>query len=576
MKLAIADFRSYSSRLFVASMGNTLESEGGLVNLEESSRRQEKQDDVAAQGENKTLSNIKETGTAVNSSAEVPGSMNWKDAPAWWTVPSLVKLYLLVLPSLLTQFAWGFDITMTNSVQSITIWQQTYGHPTGSELGFFGASTSVGEVVGILFAFFLTDWWGRKPTVALGCVFVLIGVFTQAWAPNVDVFAGGKLILGFGTIIAQVAAPILCMELAHPKDRVGFMGLYGAGLYLGLTSGAWISYGTNTIQSNWAWRIPILLQATFPLYQSTCIWLCPESPRWLVSKGQEDKALDILVKYHGNGEPTPYVIAEFTEIKETVELEAMWARETKWSDIIGSKGNRKRLFTAICVGSMSQTLGANIISTYLPVVLDGVGYDSSRTKLLINALLTLWGFIFCLLGGAISPYLKRRQHFLIGTAGLFFSFLTWTIAAQQYSTTGSIAAGKTVLAVVFIFTAFNSVSWIVITIAYPLECMPMKLRTKFFSVLLMAIQLSAVFSAYVVPVGLENVGWKFYLYDTVWIACSWFIIYFFFVETHGPSLEEIAVFFDGDDALVGGVGRTHAAEQIMRDHKANFEHTETG
>ena len=34
------------------------------------------------------------------------------------------------------------------------------------------------------------------------------------------------------------------------------------------------------------------------------------------------------------------------------------------------------------------------------------------------------------------------------------------------------------------------------------------------------------------------------------------IIYFFFVETKGPSLEEIAIVFDGADALVGGTGRT--------------------
>ena len=34
------------------------------------------------------------------------------------------------------------------------------------------------------------------------------------------------------------------------------------------------------------------------------------------------------------------------------------------------------------------------------------------------------------------------------------------------------------------------------------------------------------------------------------------IIYFSFVESKGPSLEEIAVVFDGADALVGGASRT--------------------
>ena len=116
--------------------------------------------------------------------------------------------------------------------------------------------------------------------------------------------------------------------------------------------------------------------------------------------------------------------------------------------------NRKRLFIAICVGTFSQTLGANLISTYLPVVLQGIGYTSARTKLLINGLETLWATGFCAIGGLISPYVKRyamrpepascftdtncrRSHFLWGTTGMLAAFLGWTVASQQYSKTVS-------------------------------------------------------------------------------------------------------------------------------------------
>ncbi|RQM07980.1 hypothetical protein DH86_00003603 [Scytalidium sp. 3C] len=142
---------------------------------------------------------------------------------------------------------------------------------------------------------------------------------------------------------------------------------------------------------------------------------------------------NFLVKYHGNGVRSNYVNAEYTEIKETLAMENQWAQETKWIDIINTKGNRKRLFIAICVGTFSQTLGANLISTYLPVVLDGIGYTSSKTKLLINGLETLWVTLFCAAGGLISPYIKRRTHFLVGTAGLLAAFLAWTVASESYS-----------------------------------------------------------------------------------------------------------------------------------------------
>lgn len=64
------------------------------------------------------------------------------------------------------------------------------------------------------------------------------------------------------------------------------------------------------------------------------------------------------------------------------------------------------------------------------------------------------------------------------------------------------------------------------------------------------------------------------------------IMYFFFVETRGPSLEEIAVVFDGEDALVGGTGftkgeamglentHTHTVDKVDREHVEGREHVE--
>ena len=39
---------------------------------------------------------------------------------------------------------------------------------------------------------------------------------------------------------------------------------------------------------------------------------------------------------------------------------------------------------------------------------------------------------------------------------------------------------------------------------------------------------------------LKNIGWKFYIYYCVWVFIVFLIVYFFFVETAGPTLEELA------------------------------------
>lgn len=52
------------------------------------------------------------------------------------------------------------------------------------------------------------------------------------------------------------------------------------------------------------------------------------------------------------------------------------------------------------------------------------------------------------------------------------------------------------------------------------------------------------------PIGLDSIGWKYYLVYVVILVIESFIAYGFFVETKGKALEEIAVIFDGDDADV--------------------------
>lgn len=158
-------------------------------------------------------------------------ALDFSSAPSWYRTPSLIKLYFLMTPALITSTAWGFDIIMTNSVQSIAIWEKTYGNSIGSTLGFFGASTSIGATIGVFSAPFLAEKFGRKPTFFFGSVFVLVGVFVEAWAPTISAFSGGKFILGFGSVHTQIAGPVLITELAHPKQRVALTSIYNTNIY---------------------------------------------------------------------------------------------------------------------------------------------------------------------------------------------------------------------------------------------------------------------------------------------------------------------------------------------------------
>jgi len=87
--------------------------------------------------------------------------------------------------------------------------------------------------------------------------------------------------------------------------------------------------------------------------------------------------------------------------------------------------------------------------------------------------------------------------------------------------------------------------------------MPFKLRAKGLMIMNVSVQVALVINNYVNPLpwagAWKNSQWKLYCVYTAWIAAELVFVYIFYVETKGPTLEEVARIFDGDNAEVGDV-----------------------
>jgi sugar porter (SP) family MFS transporter len=433
---------------------------------------------------------------------------------------------------------------MTNNMQVLPAWQEEFNYPTGSTLGFFGASNAIGGVVPFILLGWIGDKFGRRLPTALGSVIIIAGALVQFFASSLAMFIGGKIVLGFGSSLIQMGAPVLVTELSHPKERVQVTTFYNTSIPLGYVIGAWATYGTFRIPGEWSWKLPVLVQIIPSAYQLALIYFCPESPRWLVAHGKSEQARQILIKYHGEGDPNSELVRfEYAEVQQVITKEL--EQDMTWRDFFSSVPNLKRISLCFATAVFSQSSGNLLVSNYLTQILKDTGIEADSEITLINCMVTLWQYIVALGVTVLIDRFRRRTFFLTGSGGVLVTFIAWTIAAQQYLERDSLAAGRVVLACIFFFQGFYTCAWTNLIVTYPLELVPYRMRAKTWSFVLLTIQVSAIFGGYVNPVGLEGIGWKFYIYYSVWVAFVFAIVYFFFVETSGPTLEELAFLFEG-------------------------------
>lgn len=79
--------------------------------------------------------------------------------------------------------------------------------------------------------------------------------------------------------------------------------------------------------------------------------------RWLVSQDRAKEAYDILVKYHGEGDPdSPFVQAEYAEMIATIQMD-MEQKKRTWGELISTKANIKRCALVAFIGTFSQWSG---------------------------------------------------------------------------------------------------------------------------------------------------------------------------------------------------------------------------
>ncbi|KAH8896058.1 general substrate transporter [Thozetella sp. PMI_491] len=475
-----------------------------------------------------------------------------QNSEPWWKTGHLIKLNALLTVPIITGYLIGYDGSMLNGVQSVPAWIKDFDNPTGARLGLLGTAQIIGAVIAMPMVAFMADRFGRRLPVFLGSLVALLGTALQTVSINIDMFIAGRVFVGFGTAFVGVASNPLLAELAYPTHRAFLTSFASTSWFLGAIVAAWTTYGTFKIDTSWSWKIPSLLQCIPSVYQLFFIYLLPESPRWLVSKGRVSEARRALNRYHAgqntDADVSPLVRYEMAEIETAIELEKL-QNTGSWLDFFETRGNRWRFAIAIILGLAAQWSGNGLVSYYLVLVLRSIGINDPERQNLINGGLTIFCYGISIIGAIGVPHFGRRSMLLTGFAGMAVSYLIWTILSSinQQRNFEDTSLGYGVVAMIFVYQLFYNISLNPVLPTYITEIMPFTLRAKGYTVEQLFTYGAGLFNGFANPIAMEALGWKYYIVWVIMLFVWFIIVWLFFPETSGRTLEEVAQVFDGLD-----------------------------
>ncbi|KIJ66726.1 hypothetical protein HYDPIDRAFT_108657 [Hydnomerulius pinastri MD-312] len=455
----------------------------------------------------------------------------------------------VALFSAIGAFLFGYASGIISSVKSLGQFNTYFYNPSNAMIGAVVSTFNGGCFFGAMGAAWTNDKWGRKRSIQFGAVWALWGCAMQAGANNMACLLVGRIVAGVAIGILSMTVPLYNTEIAPPKIRGFMVGLTQQMLGIGFIVANWVGYGCAFLGGDVSWRLPLGLQMIPAAILLIGIHFLPFSPRWLLEVNRDDEAREVIYKLHGADTPEAKSAAdqEYAQMHDQIKADAL-VRSRNISDLWATRAMARRTMVAVGVQVFTQFTGINVINYYGPQMYEALGLTPSQSLLVqgiygaVGPIANLFFIIF------ILDWVGRKKPLMFGAASfvILFSILAALVASYPPGINQNLSAQKAAISMIFLTSiifslSFGPVSWVLAS-----EVFPTRTRSIGTSVATCANWIFNVLLSETSPIGLADVGYKFYILFVVLNAVDFILIGLFFPETKGKSLEEMAVLF-GDE-----------------------------
>ncbi len=450
-------------------------------------------------------------------------------------------LIFLSVVAALGGFLFGYD----TAVISGTIAQVTQLFQLDAlQQGWYVGCALVGSIVGVLFAGILSDKLGRKLTMVISAVLFSTSALGCALSADFAQLVVYRIIGGVGIGVVSIVSPLYISELAVAQYRGRLVSLYQLAVTVGFLGAylvnyqllAWAESGTqlsvdwlNKIFITEVWRGMLGMETLPAILFFIIIFFIPESPRWLIVRGKELKAVNILEKIYNS----------ITEAKSQLnETKSVLTSETKseWS-LLMKPGIFKAVIIGVCIAILGQFMGVNAVLYYGPSIFENAGL-SGGDSLFYQVLVGLVNTLTTVLALVIIDKVGRKKLVYYGVSGMVVSLI---LIGLYFLFGDSLGVSSLFLLIFFLFYVFCcAVSICAVVFVLLSEMYPTKVRGLAMSIAGFALWIGTYLIGQLTPWMLQNLtpAGTFFLFALMCVPYM-LIVWKLVPETTGESLEEI-------------------------------------
>lgn len=356
--------------------------------------------------------------------------MTTKSSAPTKSIPPLVIRSAIVAS--LGGLLFGFDTAVISGAEEKLT--KLYALSSMGE-GMIVAIATIGTICGAIVAGKLADRFGRKPILFWIGILFGVGALATALAPVPSLIPGadGKFVAassfpiaffmvfrflgGVGVGLSSVVAPIYTAEIAPARVRGRLVGLVQFNIVFGIL----LAYASNAIireivHEDIAWRWMLGVMAVPAVFFLIFLATVPETPRWLLAHGHEERAVKISERLTSTQEESSEQIAE---------MKAQIAEDASGGKVaFFTRRYRKVILMAFCIAMFNQLSGINAILYYAPKVMKLAGGEhvlGPAFPYVASVIVGLMNLIATMAALTVIDKLGRRQLMIVGSIGYLVS-----------------------------------------------------------------------------------------------------------------------------------------------------------